>query len=139
MLGDLGLGVYGDALQEAERDDADHQATPPVTDERQRYAGHRHYPHSHPDVDEHVEQEDGRHSDGDKHPEAVPGDGRDVEYAPDQEEEQHDEHDAPHEAYPLGEVGEDEVRVVLWQEAQVGERRRVEPLAGEPPGAYRHL
>jgi hypothetical protein len=43
-------------------------------------------PHRHPDVDEHVEQEDRRHADGYMDPETIPGDARDRQYPPDEED-----------------------------------------------------
>src|SRR5918994_3844234 len=133
------LRVHGDALEEAQRDHANHQVAAPVADERQRDAGDRHEPHRHPYVHEDVEEEDGGDAGGDEDAEAIPGDGRDVEYPPDEDEEQPQEQDAPDETSPLGQVGEDKVGVVLRQEAQVGERGGVQALASDAAGPYSDL
>src|SRR4028118_216579 len=77
------LGAHGDALEKSQGDHADHQVAAPVAYERQRDTGHRHQTHRHANVHEDVEEEDRGDADGDEDAEAVSGDGREVEHAPD--------------------------------------------------------
>src|ERR671916_374719 len=133
------LRAHRDALEEAQGDHANHQVAAPVADERERDTGDRHEPHRHPYVDEDVKEEDGGDAGGDEDAEAVPGDGRDVEDPPDENEEQPQEQEAPDEASPFGQVGEDKVGVVLRQEAQVSECGGIQALAGDAAGSYGDL
>src|SRR5215204_7172454 len=65
------LRAHGDALEKAQRDNANHQVAAPVADKRQRDTGNWHKPHCHPYVNENVKEENGADTDGDEDTEAV--------------------------------------------------------------------
>ena len=53
-----------------------------VADEGKRYAGNRHQPDGHGDVNEYVDREQHRHAEGEKSAEAVTGKARDAYAVP---------------------------------------------------------
>ena len=100
---------------------------PPVAEERQRQSRDRHDPEGHPDVDEHLHQQDARDPGRDDHRVAVHRLGGDDDRAPQQDGEQREHARRTHEAELLADDGEDEVGVVVGHVGEGGLRALKEP------------